>query len=60
MKLVQACLNARGDEESVFVLVWRCCDARTGVFRCQERLRKQFSPLCISCEARAWLVLSQE
>ena len=45
MKLMLACLNARGDEESVLVLVWRCCDARTGVFRCQERLRKQFSTL---------------
>ena len=26
MKLVEACLNARGDEESIFSLLWRCCE----------------------------------
>ena len=40
MKVVQACLNARGDEESIFSLVWRSCEARAGVFKCQERRRK--------------------
>ena len=53
MKLVQARLNARGDEESIFSLVWRCSEARAGLFKCQERRRKQFSPVCRSCEARA-------
>ena len=53
MKLVQACLNARGDEESIFSLPWRTCEACAGLFKCQERWRKQFSPLCRSCEARA-------
>ena len=33
VKLVQACSNARGDEESIFSLVWRCCDARAGLFK---------------------------
>ena len=45
MKLVQSCLNAREDEESIFSLVWKYCDACTGLFRCQERLRKQVSSL---------------
>ena len=53
MKLVQACLNARGDEESIFALVWKYCDACTGLFSCQERLRKQFSTLWRCCEVRA-------
>ena len=53
MKLVQSCLNAREDEESIFSLVWKCCDACTGLFRCQERLRKQFSRLWRCCEVRA-------
>ena len=59
MKLVQACLNARGDEESIFYLVWRCCEARAGLFKSQERLRKQISPLCRSCEACASLFKCQ-
>ena len=36
VKLVQACLNARGDEESIFSLVLRSCEARAGLFRYQE------------------------
>ena len=60
MLLVQACLHARGDEESIFSVLWRSCEARAGLSKCQERRRKQFSPLCISCEARARLFLSQE
>ena len=55
MKVVQTCLNARGDEERIFSLVWRSCEARAGLFKCQERRRKQFSPLCRSCDARASL-----
>ena len=35
VKLVQACLNAKGDEEGIFSVVWRCYDARTGLFRWQ-------------------------
>ena len=35
-------------------------EARAGLFTCQERSRKQFSPLCRSCEARASLFRSQE
>ena len=53
MKLVQTCLNASGDEESIFSLVWRSSEARAGLVKCQERRRKQFSPLCRYCEARA-------
>ena len=52
MELVQACLNATGDEESIFSLVWKSCEDRAGLFKCQERRRKQFSPVCRSCEAR--------
>ena len=59
VKLVQACLNARGDEESIFSLVWRSSEAHTGLFKCQERRRKQFSPVCRSCEARASMFKSQ-
>ena len=33
---VQAWLNARGDEESVFSLLLRYCEARAGLFKCQE------------------------
>ena len=55
MKLVQACLNARGDQESIFCRLWRSWEACAGLFKCQERWRKQFSPLCRSCEARASL-----
>ena len=55
VKLVQASLNARGDEESIFSLLCRPCEARAGLCKCQERRRKQFSPLCTSCEARARL-----
>ena len=36
MKLVQACLNARGDEESIFYLVWRSCEARAGLFKSRK------------------------
>ena len=36
VKLVQTCLNARGDEESVFSLVWRSCEAHAGLLKCQE------------------------
>ena len=36
VKLVQACLNAKGEEEGIFSVVGRCYDARTGLFRCQE------------------------
>ena len=60
MKLVQSCLNARVDEESIFSLLWRSCEACAGLCMCQERRRTQFSPLCIACEARGRLVLSQE
>ena len=35
----------------------RCCEARAGVFNCQERLRKQFSALWKSCEIRAILCM---
>ena len=59
MKLEQACLNARGHEESIFSLLWRSCEARAGLCKCQERRRKQFSPLCRSCEARARLFLAR-
>ena len=55
MKLLQACLNARGDEESIFSLVWRCCDARADLFKYQEVSRKQFSSLCMYWVVRAGL-----
>ena len=40
LKLVQTCLNATGDEESIFSLLWRSFEARVGLFKCQERRRK--------------------
>ena len=42
MKLVQACLNARGDEESILSLLCRGCDARTSLFMCQEGRKRSF------------------
>ena len=33
---MQACLNARGDEESIFSLLLKYCEARAGLFKCQE------------------------
>ena len=42
MKVVQTCLNARGDEERIFSLVWRSCEARAGLFKCQQRQRNTF------------------
>ena len=49
-KLVQACL--RKIEKAVFstespvkLALWRCFEARAGLFKCQERLRKPFSQL---------------
>ena len=36
------------------------CEARGGLFKCQERPRKQFSPLWRSCEARASPFKGQE
>ena len=35
----------------------RCCEACAGLFKCQKRCRKQFSPLWRSCEARASLFM---
>ena len=40
VKLVQACLNATGDEETIFSLLWRSCEARAGLSKCQEIRRK--------------------
>ena len=37
VKLVQASLNARGDEESIFSLLCRSCEARASLFKCQGR-----------------------
>ena len=59
MKLVQGCLKARGDEETIFSLVLRSCEARAGLFKCHERRRKQFSQLCRSGETRASLFKCQ-
>ena len=42
MEVVQACFNARGDEESIFSLVWRSCEARAGLFKCQEDRESSF------------------
>ena len=39
VKLVQACLNARGDEESIFSLMLSSCEARAGLLKCQQRWR---------------------
>ena len=36
----------------------RCCEARVGLFKCQERSKKQFSPLWESSEARASMCMS--
>ena len=35
VEVVQACLNARGDEESIFSLVLRSCEARADMLKCQ-------------------------
>ena len=35
----------------------RCFEARVGLFKCQGRSRKQFSPLWRCCEARANLFM---
>ena len=35
------------------------CEARGGLFRCQEGWRKQFSSLGRCCESRAWLRTSR-
>ena len=57
---VQACLGARKYGESSFhhcggrarlrkkefLRLWRCCEARLGLFKYQERSRKQCSSLC--------------
>ena len=37
VKLVQACLNARGDEESIFSLILNSCGARAGLLKCHRR-----------------------
>ena len=36
VKLVQACLNARGDEDSIF------CIVRAGLFKCRDGSTKPF------------------
>ena len=66
VKLVQSCLSASKDRESSFhhcggpkKLVLACLsegkvresEAREILFKCQQRQRKQFSPLWRSCEA---------
>ena len=33
---MQACLNARGDEESIFSLLLKYYEARAGLFKSQE------------------------
>ena len=60
MKLMQACLCARklvkpGKTEKAFF-----SGARAGLLKCQERWRKQFSPLRRSWEAREGQFTCQE
>ena len=38
-----ACLNARGDEESMFCLVWRSCEARAGLLMCGKERDSHFN-----------------
>ena len=45
---------------STITTLMRYSEARSGLFKCRERSRKQFSPLWRSCEARASLFKSQE
>ena len=47
MKLVQDCLSARNGGKSRF----HHSGGRAGLFKCQERSKKPFSPLWRSCEA---------
>ena len=59
MKLEQAYLSARKIEKEVFTIV-EVLEARVGLFECQERSRKSFSPLWRSCEARKGLFQCRE
>ena len=36
VKLVQACLSGRKDRKKQFSPLWRSCEARAGLFICQE------------------------
>ena len=56
MKHVQACLCPSKDLESNFNH-FGCPVAGPTLFKYQERSRKQFSPLCRSCNARGNLFM---
>ena len=53
---VTAFLSAEKIRDSIV----ETCEAHVGLVKCQERSRKQFSPLLRSCEAPADLVKNEE
>ena len=55
VRLVQACLRGRKDLESWFHRRGSPVRLVQDCFMCQQRSRKQFSPLCSSCEVRTSL-----
>ena len=54
VKLVQACLCAENTLQRPLIRRGGA-EARTGLFKCHKRSRKQFSSLWWSCDARASL-----
>ena len=63
MNHMQTCLSTCKVGESSFQHhggVVKLVQARAGLLKCQERSRKQFSPLWRCCEARTSLVCYQE
>ena len=56
MKLVNP-VYVRERPEKAVLTAEGCFEARASLFKCQERARKQFSPLWRSCEARASLFM---
>ena len=59
------CISCRpvdvpGKVEKQFSPLWRFCEARAILFKCQVRSRKKFSPLSRSCEALGGLFKCQE
>ena len=60
MELVQPCLYVEKTGQSRFNPPNGCCKTCAGMLKCQERLTKQFSPLCKSGEARVALFMCRK
>ena len=52
---VETCISASKDRQKQFLPLWRFCEARASLVKCQETSRKQFSALWGFCEAPAGL-----